>query len=264
MSGLRSFRAGWLLLASLLLGLARAGAEEVLPPAPDHYFTDYAHVTSPATGQQLNQELEDFEKQTSDQLLVVVYPKMESDSALEDYTIRVARAWRVGQKARNNGAILFVFVQEHRMRIEVGYGLEGALPDAIAKRIIDEQIAPRFRQGDYDGGVAAGVTAMMQAVRGEYRGTGTTAAQGKPHGSPALLLVVGFIIVVILLTLRRAASRGTVYQRSGRRTYWGGPGWYGGGWGGGGGWSGGGGGGGGGGFSGGGGSFGGGGASGSW
>jgi uncharacterized protein len=255
----------WLLVACCCLSLIRAGAEEVLPPAPEHYFNDYARVTSTAAAQRLNQELENFEKQTSDQLLVVIYPKMESDSALEDYTVRVARAWRVGQKARNNGAILFVFVQEHRMRIEVGYGLEGALPDATAKRIIEDEIKPHFQRGDFDGGVTAGVTAMMQAVRGEYKGTGTTVAQGKQGRSVSIPLAVVFVLVVLFFALLRTLVRGTVYRRSGRRTYWGGPvGWYGGGWGGGGGWSGGGGGGGGGGFSGGGGSFGGGGASGSW
>jgi uncharacterized protein len=263
--GARPSGAWLLLLVGCCLSLLRAGAEEMLPPAPQHYFNDYAHVTSAATAQRLNQELENFEKQTSDQLLVVIYPRMESPSALEDYTVRVARAWRVGQKARDNGAILFVFVQDHRLRLEVGYGLEGALPDATANRIIEDEIEPHFRRGDFDGGVTAGVTAMMQAVRGEYRGTGRTAAQEKHGSSLPFWIVGGFVVAIILLSLRRTAARGTVYQRAGRTTYWGSPvGWHGGGWGGGGGWSGGGGGSGGGGFSGGGGSFGGGGASGSW
>jgi uncharacterized protein len=148
------------------------------------------------------------------------------------------------------------------MRIEVGYGLEGAMPDAIAKRIIEEEIKPHFQQNDYDGGVVAGVNAMLQATRGEYRGNGTTVAQGKGGSNIPLWISFGFIGLIILLILRRATARGTLYGRSGRRTYWGGTGgWFGGGWGGGGGMSGGGGGGG---FSGGGGSFGGGGASGSW
>ena len=255
-----------LLLFLVSLATTSVVAAEIIPPAPTRYFNDYAHVISSATVERLNRMLEDFEKQTSSQILVVLYPKMQSDSAVEDYTVRVARAWRAGQTGRNNGAILFIFVQDRKIRLEVGYGLEGALPDVLAKRIIEDEIGPHFRQGDYDGGVASGVTAILQAVRGEYKGTGRTAAQKRSPGSWPMWIVLGFFGMVVLLSLRRAA-RGTLYKRSGRTTYWGSSGgWFGGGWsggGGGGGWSGGGGGGGGG-FSGGGGSFGGGGASGSW
>ena len=256
-----------LCFVSLLFGLivATAGGAEVLPAAPERYFNDYAPVVSPATGEHPNRVLEDFEKATSSQILVAIYPKMQSDSGVEDYTVRVARSWRVGQKARNNGAILFVFVQDHKMRIEVGYGLEGAMPDAIAKRIIEEDLKPHFQRGDYDGGIVAGVNAMLQAARGEYKGTSRTVGQGKSRGSWQALMFFGIIGIIILSAIRRAAARGTVYGSSGRAGYWGGAGWFLGGMGSGGGWSGGGGGGGGGGgFSGGGGSFGGGGASGSW
>src|SRR3954452_15237344 len=110
-------------------------AAEVIPPAPKLYFNDYAQVVSPATAQQSNQTLEEFERQTSNQILVAIYPKMQSDSSIEDYTVRVARAWKVGQKEKNNGAILFVFTEDRKMFIQVGYGLEGALPDVIGKRI---------------------------------------------------------------------------------------------------------------------------------
>src|SRR5690242_10862937 len=125
-------------------------------PAPNRYFTDYAGVVSAETANRLNKSLEDFERKTSNQILVSVYPKMESDSSIEDYTVRVAQAWRVGQKAKNNGAILFVFIQDRKMFLQVGYGLEGALPDALAKRIIEDEIKPRFKAGDYAGGLSAG------------------------------------------------------------------------------------------------------------
>src|SRR5437870_9373477 len=142
-----------------------------MPPTPDSYINDYAGVAAAATAQRLNRTLEDFEKSTSSQIIVAVFPKMQSDSSVEDYTRRVAEAWRVGQKEKNNGAVLFVFVQDRRMRIEVGYGLEGALPDALAKRIVDDEIAPRFKRCDYDGGLSAGVRAILQATRGEYKAT---------------------------------------------------------------------------------------------
>src|SRR5271170_4400935 len=152
-----------------MLAASVAFAAEVIPPAPSQYFNDYAQVVSPATAADLNGQLEQFERDTSSQILVVVYPRMESDSSIEDYTVRVAQSWGVGQKGRNNGAVLFVFVQDHKMYIQVGDGLEGALPDALAKQIIENEIKPHFRDGDFDGGLRAGVVAILAATKGEYK-----------------------------------------------------------------------------------------------
>jgi len=255
---------GWVWLTFTGLLAARCLAGEVIPSKPANYFNDYAGVVSSSTALQLNRTLEDFEKSTSSQILVAVFPKMQSGSSIEDYTRRVAESWGVGQKKENNGAVLFVFVQDRRMRIEVGYGLEGALPDALAKRIVDDEIAPFFKQGKYDRGLAAGVNAMLQAARGEYKGTGRTVNQGRRTNKGLGIGFFWLIVILVILAQIARSRRGTVYHRRG----WGSTGgWWGGGWGGGsggGGWSGGGGGFSGGGFSGGGGSFGGGGASGSW
>ena len=254
------------ILLSFLVS-ARASAETI-PPVPDRYVNDYAGVMSGSAVSQLNSELEQFERSTSNQIIVAIYPTMQSDSSIDDYSVRIANQWKVGRKGLNNGAILFVFMRQHQVFIQVGYGLEGALPDALCKRIIDEEIQPRFRNGDFSGGVTAGVHAMMAATRGEYKGTGSTVAGGHHHAGglhiPPLLAL--FIVLAIISSLRRATS----YGAYGRRRHWYiGPGYYGWGWGGG--WGGGfggggswGGGGGGGGFSAGGGSFGGGGAGGSW
>ena len=232
-------------------------AGETIPPKPAQHFNDYAGVVSGATADRLNQQLAQFERDSSDQVLVVVYPHMQSDSSIEDYTVRVAQSWQVGLGGKNNGAVLFVFAQDHKMFIATGYGLEGVLPDITCKRIIDNEIAPNFKAGNYDAGLTAGVDAIMAAAKGEYKGTGQTNAES--HGGPSAP-PVGTIIVIIALVL-------IVISLSRQRRY---GGWYigggGGGWssGGGGGWSSGGGGGGGSGFSSGGGSFGGGGAGGSW
>jgi uncharacterized protein len=258
-----------LLLLVLWAGLAGIDAAEVIPPRPARYFNDYAGVVRADTAGTLNRKLEDFERSTSSQILVAIFPKMESNSSVEDYAVRVAQAWAVGQKGKNNGAVLFVFVQEHQLYLQVGYGLEGAIPDATAKTIIEQEIKPRLRAGDFDGGMVAGVNALLQAARGEYQGTGRTVAeQGRSRsgrGIPMLLLVI--VLLILIAAARR--SQGTVYRRSGRSAWSGWPGgWGGGGWGGG--WGSGGGGGGGwsggssGGFSSGGGSFGGGGAGGQW
>ena len=182
----------------------RLFADEVIPPPPAAYFNDYAHVVSAGTAAQLNQTLEDFERQSSDQIVVAVFPKMQSDSSIEDYTVRVARSWQVGQKDKNNGAVLFVFVQDHKMFLQVGYGLEGVLPDALCKRIIDEQITPRFKAGDFDGGLTAGVQAILAATKGEYKGTGTTVADSRPaYGSSNSFLDFGFIVLILILFFSR-------------------------------------------------------------
>jgi uncharacterized protein len=233
-------------------------AEEVIPPPPAAYFNDYAHVVSAGTAAQLNQTLEDFERQSSDQIVVAVFPKMQSDSSIEDYTVRVAQSWRVGQKDKNNGAVLFIFVQDHKMFLQVGYGLEGVLPDALCKRIIDEQITPRFKAGDFDGGLIAGVQSILAATKGEYKGNGQTVAEqlGRLEKIAPLIFSL-FVIALIVIVFLRSGNFFSGYScwtigSSGSNR-----GWVGGGFGGG--FSGGGGG-----FSGGGGSFGGGGAGGGW
>lgn len=241
----------------LLLGLLAAtglGAAERIPAAPARYFNDYAGIVRPDTAATLNRQLEQFERDTSNQLLVVIYPKMESDSSVEDYTVRVAQAWQAGQQGRNNGAVLFAFMQSHDLYLQVGYGLEGAIPDAIAKRIITQEIVPRFRAGDMDGGMTAAVQAMIAASKGEYKGTGATRAEGRrgnTQKTPGAIIAILFFIFIIVASRRRRSSLlpyviGGALMRSGNsgRSSWGG--------------------GGGGGFSGGGGSFGGGGAGGKW
>src|SRR4051794_16257688 len=98
-------------------------AAEVIPPAPRDHFNDYAGIVKRDTGARLDQELTQFERDTSNQIVVVIYPRMRSESSVEDYAVRVAQAWRVGQKEKKNGAVLFVFQQSHAIRIVTGYGL---------------------------------------------------------------------------------------------------------------------------------------------
>jgi uncharacterized protein len=243
--------------------LSAASIDEKLPAAPDRYVTDRAGVFSPDRAEALNSRLEQFERETSDQVLVWIDRRIPEGFTLEDFTVRAAQKWRVGQKGKDNGTVLFVFIDDRKMRIEVGYGLEGVLPDVTAHRIQEEEILPRFRSGDYAGGVEAGVAAIMAAIKGEYKGTGSTVAERRGgrsrtvSGSPISGCLVGIFILffVFLPLLSRIFRVGRTYGGG----WWTGGGWGGGGWGGGGGggFSGGG-------FSGGGGSFGGGGSSGSW
>lgn len=250
---LKILRTCFALLFVGLVVVVAARAAEVIPPMPAAYFNDYAGIVAPAAARQLDAELKQFERNTSNQIIVAIYPKLQSDSSVEDYTVRVAQKWGVGQKGRDNGAVLFLFQESHDIRIVPGYGLEGSLPDALCKRIVEDEIIPRFRQGDFTGGLQAGVHAMLAATKGEYKGTGHTVGDrsGRNQTRPSFFII--FIIILVIISLIRG-RRNTVYGRSGRVTPWistGGGGW-------------GSGGGGGGGFSGGGGGFGGGGAGGKW
>lgn len=244
----------WLWIAALVLCVATiARAAETLPPKPTAYFNDYAGVAG-SVARTLDERLRQFERETSNQIVVAVFRKMASDSSVADYTQRVAQSWQVGLAKTNNGAVLFVFVDDRKMFIQVGYGLEGALPDALCKRIIEEEIAPHFRTGDYAGGLSAGVDAMIRATRGEYKGTGRVKNRPDPIGNAVLLAFIAVIGVMIVVNMFRRPSR-VITRRGGWNSGWSSGGWS---------FGGGGGGGGGGGFSSGGGSFGGGGAGGSW
>ncbi len=194
----------WLFIT--LAFAAGAKAEEVIPPKPSRYFNDSAQVVSPATGDRLNRELEALEEQSSNQILVCIYQKMQTDSSIEDYCHRIYAGWGVGQKGKNNGAVLFVFKDDHKQRIEVGRGLEGVLPDSVCKDIEQDVMAPKFRAGDFDGGLTAGVEAMISASKGEYKGNGRTVyqdqnqngADGGPGGGGLLLIVVAVVIFLVL------------------------------------------------------------------
>jgi len=240
-----------LFLAAVLLAGTGLAAAERIPPVPAGFFNDYAGVVPAGTADDLNRQLQQYERESSNQLLVAVYAKMESASSVEDYTVRIAQAWKVGQAGKNNGAVLFVFKDDHKLFIQVGYGLEATLTDARAHEIVENILKPRFRAGNYDAGLREAVGAMIAATKGEYRGTGRTHAESSPGFTISFQTILTlFVILWVVISMIRAARRGVVYS-SRRRSGLGGIFWTGGG-------------GGGGGFSGGGGSFGGGGAGGSW
>jgi len=262
-------RLAWNLVLGISLGIwslgfviSSAAAAEVIPPKPTAYFNDYANVVPKEKALALNEKLAQFERDTSNQVLVAVFRKMETDSDVADYTRRIAESWKVGQAEKRNGAVLFVFVQDRKIFIQVGYGLEGALPDVTAFDITERHIKPQFRAGDYAAGLDEGVDLILKAIRGEYRGTGATVQERRAPASSGCGPLGFFIMLIIILMIIRLGRRRGGFGYTGL----GGP-FISSGWGGGGGWSGGSSsssGGGFSGFSGGGGSFGGGGAGSSW
>jgi len=224
-------------------------AQLTVPPLANRRVHDQAGVLSPSVVESLERSLKSFEDSTSNQIVVLVLSSLEGES-IDQYGIRVADAWKLGVKEKDNGVILLISINDRKMRIEVGQGLEGPLPDAICNRIIRNEMAPNFRRGDYDGGVVASVAAILGAIKGEYTGTGPKSGRRRGGAGPGFIL----FLIILFFILRGGGGRG----RGGAMAA--GAGWYlgsRGGFGGGGGFSGGG-------FSGGGGSFGGGGSSGGW
>ena len=225
-------------------------------PALSGRVVDDAHILSDATKTDLDQKLAGLEQKTSRQLVVVTIPSLQGYE-ISDYGYQLGRAWGIGQAKLNNGILLIVAPTEHKVRIEVGYGLEPIMTDAFSSVIIQTQILPKFRSGDFNGGVEAGTDALIQQLSldtSEAEKRAAAAAQprhGQDQGNPLFALIV---IIFIFIALSRVFGGWWLLPfflgGGGRGGGFGGGGWSGGG---GGGWSGGGGG-----------SFGGGGSSGSW
>jgi len=244
--------------------MSEARAQPAFPPLTGR-VTDAAGLLPADVAARLDAELKTLEDTTTTQLVIVTVPDLQGYE-IEDYGYQLGRAWGIGQKDSNNGALLLVAPNERKVRIEVGYGLEGTLTDALTSQIIRRAIIPRFKAGDMAGGVEAGAAELIRFLQlpPEAAEAAALAAQQQPaEAEEPDALAVGFWIVIILLWMFISVARGNRGRRRGRDIIWGAG--MGGGWGGGGGWgSGGGFGGGGGGFGGGGGGFGGGGSSGSW
>ena len=222
---------------------------------------DGANILDATTEEALTTKLAELEAKTNNQMVVVTLRSLEGLS-IEDYGYQLGRHWGIGQKAKNNGALLIVAPNERKVRIEVGYGLEGTLTDAVTHLIIQNAILPRFRVNDVPGGIARGVDDLIQALSGDAEEFKRQAAQRPESRNPGLdmgTIILLIVVFFILMRLMRGAGGGSSLRQ--RRLGYPGPIFIpsGGGWS-----SGSGGGGFGGGFSGGGGSFGGGGSSGSW
>lgn len=257
-----------ILFASALLLLSLFTSAQNIPsrPNPPRLVNDFAGVLSPGEVQQLEQQLVAYDDSTSNQVAIVLVKTLD-DYPIEEYALKILRDWGVGNKNTNNGVVLLAAIEDRKLRIEVGYGLEGAIPDITANHIIQNDIAPNFRSGDYYEGLSKAAASIIKAAAGEYKAPANYRKKSGGKGVPFGLIIFA-IIMIALFAGRRGGGGGGFMSRRGS-------GWLGpfilgnmvgrssgGGWGGGGGgWSGGGGGG----FGGfGGGSGGGGGASGSW
>jgi uncharacterized protein len=153
-------------IVALLLGWAAAAFADVAVPPLSGRVVDQTGTLSSGDVAALTQKLRDFEARKGSQVAVLLVPTTAPET-IEQYSIRVAEAWKIGRKKVDDGAILVVAKDDHKLRIEVGYGLEGALTDVTARRIIDEIITPKFKAGDFAGGIAAGVDRILGVIDGE-------------------------------------------------------------------------------------------------
>jgi uncharacterized protein len=236
----------WLVVFFVFSPYFLMAPETPIPPAPTHWVTDTANFMSGGAASSLDSQLEGYERSTGHQLIVYI-GQTTGDAPIDDWAVRAFEQWKVGRKGIDDGLVLFIMAADRKLRFEVGYGLEGQVPDAIAARVINDVIVPRIQAGNRDGAVIAGMDAVMMVIGG-----GTLPAQRARREQPAPSLaqliffaILGLIALAVLAThpslamwlLFSILSGGGGRNRDG----WGGGGFGGGGFGGGGGRSGGGG-----------------------
>ena len=202
-------------LILVLLPIASALAvtpQELLTNPPKRYFNDYAQMVTPATAAYLESELQNFERATSNQILVVIFPSWPDDLVFDDYAQSLYRAAKIGQAGKDNG-VLLLLTKGGKIRIHTGRGLEGALPDALCIRIIRDDFAPQFRTGNYDESLKQGLAAIIAAAKGEYKGNGKTVAEQnskKRSDDESWLPIVIFILIFLFfmfISMRRRGAR---------------------------------------------------------
>jgi uncharacterized protein len=196
------------LAAAVVLGWAASLAALDVPYLAGR-VSDLAHVLSPAARDRIEGKLQGLEQRTGAQVAVLVIPSLEGDS-LEAYSVRVAQTWKLGRKGIDDGVLFLVAKGDRKMRIEVGYGLEPRLTDALSRQILDDQVRPRFRANDFDGGIEAGVDAIGAVIEGRPLPPPAARRGGRVAGGGNLLfllffmglfsVVVGLFSIVALLT----------------------------------------------------------------
>jgi uncharacterized protein len=220
-------------LALLVMSFALVTAAAALNfPTLTGRVVDEAKILNQAKREELTQKLADLESKTTDQLVVVTLQSLQGTS-IEDYGYQLGRAWGIGQKGKNNGVLLIVAPTERKVRIEVGYGLEGTLTDALTKIIIENTIIPRFRAADFAGGITSGAGAIIQVLSGDAElFKQQTAVKQAPEEKPLVnsfgilfvLIWIGIAVFIVLTIVRshRRGSGGNVWfvPVSGRSDSW--------------------------------------------
>lgn len=212
-----------LFLFSLLLGGAVAHAQD-FPPKSNTLVTDYTNTLSPEQKQRLEDKLVAFDDSTSTQIAVVII-KSVGEYDINEYGAGLGRNWGIGQKGKNNGILLLVAMDDHKLTIQTGYGAEGALPDAIAYQIRTQDINPRFKAGDYYGGLDAGTDDIIKYTKGEYKADAnynkSNTAESSDSGGGAIAIIVIIVIVILIMIFRNRGGGGQIIgSRGGASPFW--------------------------------------------
>ncbi|MCS6896449.1 MAG: TPM domain-containing protein [Nitrospira sp.] len=190
-----------LVLALLATAVCAWGLE--VPPLTGR-VVDLAHLLPASAKESIAAKLAQHEAKTTNQVAVLILPSLEGES-LEEFSHRVATTWQLGVKGTDNGVLLLVAMRERKIRIEVGYGLEGDLTDARSAQIIRNEIVPRFRAGDFEGGVSAGVDAILRTIEGTYQAPDKSVRPPAPIGigSIGTAVIVGVVVGLALMGVHR-------------------------------------------------------------
>lgn len=193
-----------------------------IPPQPQGRVNDLAGILSSSTRAALEEKLAAHERETTNQVVVVTVNSLDGDT-VEHVAIAFGEKWKIGQKGKDNGVVLLVAKNERKVRIETGYGLEPALPDSLGGTIIRNEIVPKFKSGDYDGGVSAGVEAILKSIKGEYMPQNVPGSSGGSSAAGIAFSLIFMIIVVIVIVSIIRGSGGIVLvggSGTGARSSW--------------------------------------------
>lgn len=201
---MKVFQTIWTGLLGFVLGIPGTWAQNI-PKFTGERVLDVAGLLRPDTKAYLNDILKAHEDSTSNQVMVLVVKSLEGYD-VETYATKAFRTYQLGQKDKNNGVLILIAVDDRTVRIETGYGLEGALPDALCGRIIEHEMVPYFREGNYDGGVIMGVHAVLRAIAGEYE---ANPREKSLPISPWFIAIALIVVGALLLLLSDKAMGGT-------------------------------------------------------
>jgi uncharacterized protein len=202
-----------LLAVSLLLSFVAFAESDPFPARPNTIVSDFAGVLTSEEINALERKLVAFDDSTSMQLAVVTMHSV-GEYDIADYSVQLFNKWKIGDKSKNSGVLLLVAIDDRKMFITTGYGMEGVLPDALCKQVIDRNIKPHFISGDYYGGLDDGTTAIMQIVKGEYKGN-SKARRTKGTAFPFILFA--FIVFIIIIS---KINRTKTYGRKNNLSFW--------------------------------------------
>lgn len=198
---------------------ALAATAQDFPERSNTLVTDYTNTLNPADKQRLETKLVAFNDSTSTQIAVVIL-KSTGSYDINDYGVQLLRKWGIGQKDKNNGVLVLVAIGDRRMSIQTGYGAEGSLPDIVTQDIIQNDLKPHFKQGDYYGGLDAGTNSIIKAMKGEYK---AAKKQKQGNSGPAGFIVIVIVVIILILVFRNRGGGGgrqIIGRRGGASPFW--------------------------------------------